>query len=101
MSSIEGIVKDMNLIRYKIIPLDFILKYDFNTVKSIKKINKPILILHSIDDNVAKYKHAELIFSSSNHINKKLVPLKGSHQTAHHDSYDIYFNSIKDFLSNL
>ena len=98
MKSIRDIVMDMNLFKYNILPLKLILKYNFNTMESIKYIDEPILFLHSKEDSLVRYNHAQTLFSLTKNQKKQIIPLTGSHYTAHNISYDTYFNGIKKFL---
>ena len=101
MTSIKDVVKDLNFFRYNILPLDLLFKYNFNTGESIKNIDEPVLFLHSKEDSLVRYNHAETLFSLAKNSNKQLIPLKGSHQRAHYDSYDIYVKGVRDFLETI
>lgn len=101
MTSIEDVIYDMNLIRYDLIPINLILKYDFNTLESLKKLDKPMLVLHSIDDKVVPFNHAEVIYQNIKNKNKKVIELSGNHQDAHYISYDKYINNVEYFLNSL
>lgn len=54
----------------------------FDTLQSKKVIDKiqcPIAILHSTEDNLIPYKSAERLYSLISHDKKKLIPIRGSH----------------------
>lgn len=101
MKSIKDVALESNSFRYKILPLDLILKFDYNTVESVKHLDEPILFLHSKADSLVRYHHAETLYSLVKNSSKEIIPLTGSHQTAHDDSYDIYFEGIRSFLNRL
>ena len=101
MTSIKDVIIDLNSFKFKIIPFDLLLRYNFNSIESLKKIDVPILFLHSINDELVKYSHAEQIFNLTKNSNKQLITLDGEHQNAHFISYDIYIEGIKSFLNNL
>ena len=77
------------------------LKFDYNAVESVKQLDEPILFLHSKADSLVRYHHAETLYSLVKNSSKEIIPLTGSHQTAHDDSYDIYFEGIRSFLNRL
>jgi len=101
MKSIKDVALESNSFRYKILPLDLILKFDYNAVESVKQLDEPILFLHSKADSLVRYHHAETLYSLVKNSSKEIIPLTGSHQTAHDDSYDIYFEGIRSFLNRL
>ena len=55
MTSIKDVATDLNRFKFEILPIDLLLKYNFNTLESIKEVTSPVLILHSKDDQLVKY----------------------------------------------
>ena len=51
---------------------------EFKTKEFIKNVNCPVLILHSKNDGMIPYTHAEMIYNSANEP-KKLVEISGTH----------------------
>ena len=80
---------------------NFIYKYfDLNNTENLKTINSPILIIHSKDDDIIPYSHAEEILAHAPE-HSKLITLSGSHHRNQHENYNLYFHSIKDFIHSL
>ncbi|WP_299439813.1 alpha/beta hydrolase [uncultured Aquimarina sp.] len=69
---------EINLENYKwLIPL--LLNNDFPTNKEIKKVTKPIVIIHSTEDKLIPFKLGENIFNNSNKSNTTFWKIKGAH----------------------
>jgi hypothetical protein len=91
--------KDIAKILYPFIP-SFLFPDIFNTEKKIDQIRKPILFLHSVDDEMVPIKLAEKLYERTQ-ASKKFVRLKGAHNTYHVDSEEKYTSAIKGFINNL
>lgn len=92
-------VRDMARVIYPFIPsIPWWTTYD--SVSKIKKIICPKLIIHSIDDDIVPFRLGEKLFNSAADP-KKLLKIKGSHNTAFMDSISEYQKRIGEFLENL
>jgi uncharacterized protein len=101
MTSIKDVILDLNFMKYKLLPIDLLFKYDFNTIKSLEKIDVPILILHSKNDKLVHYKHAEKIYGTIKNEFKKLITLDGEHHNAHYISSNLYIDEVNNFIDSL
>ena len=69
---------EINLEKFKfIIPL--ILNNDFPTNREIKKIDKPVVIIHSIEDKKIPFEFAQDIYENSNKETTEFWKIKGRH----------------------
>jgi len=59
------------------IPL--LLNNDFPTNKEIKKVTKPVVIIHSTDDKLIPFELGKNIFNNSNKANTEFWEIKGAH----------------------
>ena len=71
-----------------------------NSKNLLVKIHNPILIIHSKEDDLIPFSHAEEILTYAPE-NSKLITLTGSHHKNQHENYDLYFNSIKEYIHSL
>lgn len=74
----------------------------FNTVQyeslsKIHKINMPLLVIHSPDDDLVPYSHGKQIFDAA-HEPKQFINLKGTHNEGHFLYEDEYLQNITSFL---
>ena len=103
---LEGTFSEIEPLVYQVLPftnflpMSLLFKYfDFNNVRNVKNFKNDMLILHSINDDLISYKHAEEIFDACNSCNAELVELKGTHRRYQFESYDKYYKSLENFLT--
>lgn len=87
---------EVNLENFKfVIPL--IVNNDFPTNKEIKKIHKPVVIIHSMEDKKIPFEFAEDIYANSNKENTDFWKIKGKHVRGiidYESEYVEKFNSL-------
>lgn len=81
---------------YPFIPQSMI-DFSYGASKYLKDINSPLLVLHSMDDEIIPYKHGRKVFQSANEP-KRFVTLQGSHNESFLVSRELYIKSIQRFL---
>jgi fermentation-respiration switch protein FrsA (DUF1100 family) len=69
----------------------------FDAATRIAKLQMPLLILHSEDDETVSYKNAESLFKRAKNP-KALVKVYGSHSNAFITSFDTYHDEIRKFV---
>lgn len=82
---------------YWFMPVKYLLKYNFESYKKIKKIHSPILIMHGLNDEVMPYEQGIKLFEAANEP-KEFFELKGGHNTGLYETYDDYIVELKKFL---
>ena len=92
--------KDIAVKLYPFLPVEKFLKFEYDTVRYLKGVDCPILIIHSIDDSYIPFSHAEKLFDTVDG-EKELVETKGDHNTSFMISRQIYKNSIDNILKVL
>lgn len=65
---------------FKILSRLVVIRYDFNTLKHIQKVNCPVLVLHSPDDEIMPYRLGRKVYESANQP-KQFVRMRGDHNT--------------------
>jgi len=89
-----------NTLMFNMVP-NIIFKYlDLNNTKNLKSVKNPILIIHSNEDDLIPYSHAEEILTHAPE-NSKLITLTGSHHRNQHENYDLYINALKGYIHSL
>ena len=94
-------IKEISNLLYPFFPVSYFLKYDFNSYKTINSNSSPILIIHSIDDEIISYKLANKLYTSINRSNKEVLTINGSHSLGSYDSYNKYYTGIRKFLKSI
>jgi fermentation-respiration switch protein FrsA (DUF1100 family) len=73
----------------------FLVKHPFRTDKVLPKLGKPVLILHSTNDEIVPYSHGAKLHELTP--GSKLIDLSGSHNSAL-ASLPQYWSSVRAFL---
>jgi fermentation-respiration switch protein FrsA (DUF1100 family) len=82
------------------LPLRYLVRNKYDTLNKIARINAPLLIFHSHDDEVFPFYHSERLLAAA-HEPKQLIPLHGSHNDAFLTSEDAYLAGLKQFRDRL
>jgi len=94
-SSMRDIAKDI----YPFFP-SFLISGKFNSLSKIEKLNIPKLIIHSEDDEMIRFTHAQKLYNAAREP-KTLAVINGSHNSAFIDSEKAYKNHINEFIKEL
>jgi len=78
----------------------FMISNRFESIKRIKNIKVPKLIIHSEDDDLIPFYHGKKLFETALEP-KRFLKIRGSHNNCISESKDIYMAGIKDFLESL
>lgn len=76
------------------------LRMDFDTRKRLAEINAPLLIVHSRDDEIVPFSHAEALQAAAGE-DARLVALSGDHNTGIYLNAQRYVEAMRDFLDSL
>ena len=78
----------------------FLISNRFESIKKIKNIKIPKLIIHSEDDDLIPFHHGEKLYEEAIEP-KSFLKIRGLHNNCLAESKDIYMKGIKDFLESL
>ncbi|MEA3354166.1 MAG: alpha/beta hydrolase [Campylobacterota bacterium] len=84
---------------YPYIP-KILVRFKYDTKEYVKNINSPILIIHSVDDKMIPFKHADILYKYSNNP-KTLLKIKGSHNDGFLESLPVYKKGLNKFLEDI
>ena len=87
--------------KFPYLPFSMINKFDFNINHYIDKSDAPIILIHSSEDDVIPIRHALDFYNNLNRNNKKMLKIKGKHRLSAFNSFPVYFDNIKYFISDL
>lgn len=82
---------------YPWLPVRWIIKYDYNTLENVKKIEEPIFMAHSHNDQIIPFNHSQKLFEAANQP-KMFVELIGSHGSGFWETGKKYRNGLRTFL---
>ncbi len=91
---------DVGQAMYPFLPMRWLLRTRYDSLSKIGRIQAPLLIFHSRDDEFFPLRHAERLLSAAPPP-KQLVELHGGHNDAFLVSADLYRAALHRFLSAL
>lgn len=90
--------KDMARESFKLLSYFIPIKYELNTAENVKKINTPLLVVHSPNDKVIPFKLGKKVYEAANQP-KFFLELRGGHNDGFLLSQPVYEQQIEKFLS--
>jgi carboxylesterase len=79
-----------------------LLELSKNTRKNIKKVDTPILLIHSKEDDLTSIKSAEFVYKNISSKNKEFITLHDSYHLVLYDNEkELVFNKSVEFLNSL
>jgi fermentation-respiration switch protein FrsA (DUF1100 family) len=93
-------IADVGQKMFPFLPIRLLVRNKYDTLSKIARINGPLLIFHSRDDEYFPISHAERLIAAAREP-KHLVELRGGHNDAFVTSAGTYRNELKKFLTNL
>jgi len=83
---------------YPFIPVRFLARINYPTNEFVAKISRPVLFIHSRQDEIIPFHHGEINFQSARDP-KSFLEIHGSHNDGFIVSRATYINGISQFLS--
>jgi fermentation-respiration switch protein FrsA (DUF1100 family) len=85
---------------YFYLPTKFLCKYKYNALDAIRKVQCPVLIVHSQEDRIVPFRHGRKLFDAANDP-KVFLEISGSHNEGFITSSSVYINGLKAFLDQV
>ena len=85
---------------YPFMPIRFLSRFSYNSIDRLPSIKIPVLVIHSIDDEIIPFHHGDRNFQVANQP-KKLVKLRGDHNGGFLDSLETYRNGLNEFIQSI
>jgi len=85
---------------YPFLPMHWLTRSQYNTLKKIGSIKAPLLIFHSRDDEFFPMHHAQKLLAAAP-APKEMIELRGGHNDAFILSAEIYRNALRRFVASL
>jgi len=90
-------VMDIGRHYYPYLPVNMLTRYHYDTMERIQRINCPVLIVHSPEDEIISYRFGERLYESANEP-KSFLKIRGGHNDGFITSGALYQSGIKAFL---
>ena len=85
---------------YPFMPIRFLSRFSYNSIDRLPSIKIPVLVIHSIDDEIIPFHHGDRNFQVANQP-KKLVKLRGDHNGGFLDYLETYRNGLNEFIQSI
>lgn len=82
---------------YPIFPARLLARYQYDTRAALSAVHSPLLIMHSPQDEIVPFSHAQNLFAAAN-APKQLLELRGGHNDALLVSRDDYARGVDKFI---
>ena len=83
---------------YPYMPVKLFAKYRFNTSDYLKKVNCPVLIIHSRNDELVPFEFGRRLYEEAAKEPKQFIEISGSHNDCLVDSEEIYREGVSNWL---
>lgn len=85
---------------YPYLPVSLLVRFGYDTRQSVSEVTVPVLIIHSTEDRVINYSHAQTLFDAAVGT-KQLLTLRGSHDMAALEYPQQYRRGLMHFVTRL
>lgn len=93
-------VPDIAATLYPWLPVRWLSRFRYDTLKKLAAIHSPLLIVHSRDDEIIPFANGERLLAAANEP-KQLLKLRGGHNDGFIVSGKTYIDGLESFLGNL
>jgi len=90
-------VPDFGAEIYPWLPVRLLARLRYPTQEYLRSVQAPVLVVHSRDDEIVPFRHAEKLYESANS-SKELLEIRGGHNDGFLVSGAQYTRSLDDFL---
>lgn len=93
-------IPDIGATLYPFLPVRLLARYRYETITYLERIHCPVLVVHSIDDEMIPFEHARRLFDAAAQP-KEMLELRGSHNETIFESGRRYEKGLNAFISSL
>ncbi len=80
------------------LPVRWILRFEYDTLDAVKSIHVPLLVIHSVGDEIVPFHHGRRIFETANEP-KRFLEIQGGHNDGFLRSKAAYIEGLSAFLA--
>lgn len=82
---------------YPYLPVRLLLRFEYNTAEYLGRVNSPVLIVHSRDDEIMPFSHGRRLFEMANEP-KEFLEITGTHNEGFIASGKLYEEGLNAFI---
>ncbi|WP_018877436.1 alpha/beta hydrolase [Thioalkalivibrio sp. ALE28] len=88
---------DLGARHYPWLPVRALLRHEYDTLSRIEAITAPLLLAHSVDDEIVPFAHTERLYAAAGQA--RLLEMEGGHNEAFLATGDAYLEGLRAFLT--
>ena len=100
LESVFTSVPDMAAELYPLLPTRFLSRYSYNTRQALAEVNSPLLVVHSLGDEIIPFAQGHQLYQAAN-LPKTFLEISGDHNSGFMTSGSKYKQGLADFLSGI
>ncbi len=85
---------------YPLLPVKWLTRFRYDTASNVRKVNSPVLVIHSKTDRVIPYEEGRLVFKSARSDRRSFLEIQGGHNDGFLVSRDSYVTGLQTFLDS-
>jgi len=90
-------VPDMAAKLYPFLPVHLLSRFQFNNIEHVKRIQSPLLVIHSEADEIIPFAQGQAVYASADEP-KRFMRIQGSHNGGFLSSGHVYTGGLEAFL---
>lgn len=91
-------IPDMAARLYPFLPVNVLSRFKYNTLGNVQRVKCPVLVVHSLEDEIVPFTHGRRLYTSAREP-KKFLELKGDHNSGFLISRSLYLEGVSDFIT--
>lgn len=91
-------VPDIGSDLYPFLPVRWLSRYRYDSLKALESVEAPVLVVHSPDDDIIPYEHGRALFEAASEP-KQFLKIEGSHNAGFMRSRGHYKAGLEQFLT--
>ncbi len=92
-------IADVGKHYYPYLPTSLLARIKYPSIKRVSNINSPVLVIHSVNDEIIPYQHGQRLYEAAKEP-KSFLEINGGHNDGFINSGEKYSNGIDKFISN-
>ena len=84
---------------YPFLPVRWLSRYSYDTAKYIQQVNYPVLVAHSVNDEIVPFLEGQAVFDSANEP-KTFMNMQGGHNNGYRVSGSAYISGLRSFINS-
>lgn len=91
-------IVDLGAETYRFLPVRLMSRFRFDTVKYVRNVSVPVLVIHSRGDDLIPFHHGERVFAAASNP-KEFLEISGTHNNSLMVSSQTYTDGLDSFIS--